>query len=55
MVTTNQVEQLRKFLDAFIWTDCSDEIYLKEDQKETYQDFVRQLHDDEFPTIGDTK
>ena len=49
MVTTNQVEQLRKFLDAFIWTDCSDEIYLKEDQKETYQDFVKELHDDEFP------
>ena len=47
--TTNQIEQLRKFLDAFIWTDCSDEIYLKEDQKEKYQDFVRELHDDEFP------
>ena len=49
MITTTNKEELRKFLDAFIWTDCSDEIYLKEDQKEKYQDFVRELHDDEFP------
>jgi len=49
ITTTNQKEQLRKFLDAFIWTDCSDEIYLKEDQKSTFQEFVRELHDDEFP------
>ena len=49
MITTTNKEELKKFLDAFIWTDCSDEIYLKEDQKEKYQDFVRELHDDEFP------
>ncbi len=48
MVTTNQVEQLRKFYDAFI-IEPSGHIELKEDQKETYQDFVRELHDDEFP------
>ena len=48
MVTTNQVEQLRKFYDAFI-IEPSGHIQLKEDQKETYQDFVRELHDDELP------
>ena len=48
MVTTNQVEQLRKFYDAFI-IEPSGHIELKEDQKETYQDFVRELHDDELP------
>jgi len=48
MVTTNQVEQLRKFYDAFI-IEPSGHIQLKEDQKETYQSFVRELHDDELP------
>ena len=48
MVTTNQIEQLRKFYDAFI-IEPSGHIQLKEDQKETYQDFVRELHDDELP------
>ena len=48
MVTTNQVEQLRKFYDAFI-IEPSGHIELKEDQKETYQSFVRKLHDDELP------
>ena len=48
MVTTNQVEQLRKFYDAFI-IEPSGHIELKEDQKESYQDFVRELHDDEMP------
>ena len=48
MVTTNQVEQLRKFYDAFI-IEPSGHIELKEDQKETYQSFVRALHDDELP------
>ena len=48
MVTTNQVEQLRKFYDAFI-IEPSGHIELKEDQKETYQSFVRELHDDELP------
>ena len=48
MVTTNQIEQLRKFYDAFI-IEPSGHIQLKEDQKETYQDFVRELHDYELP------
>ena len=48
MVTTNQVKQLRKFYDAFI-IEPSGHIELKEDQKETYQSFVRALHDDELP------
>ena len=48
MVTTNQVEQLRKFYDAFI-IEPSGHIELKEHHKETYQDFVRELHDDELP------
>ena len=48
MVTTNQVEQLRKFYDAFI-IEPSGHIELKEYQKETYQSFVRSLHDDELP------
>ena len=48
ITTTNQKEQLRKFYDAFNIEPCG-HISLKEDQKETYQDFVRELHDDESP------
>ena len=48
ITTTNQKEQLRKFYDAFNIEPCG-HISLKEDQKETYQDFVRELHNDEFP------
>jgi len=48
ITTTNQKEQLRKFYDAFNIEPCG-HISLKEDQKETYQDFVRELHDDELP------
>ena len=51
ITTTNQKEQLKKFLDAFTsesFNDCI-QYSLKEDQKETYQDFVRELHDDELP------
>ena len=48
ITTTNQKEQLRKFYDAFI-IEPSGHIQLKEDQKETYQDFVKELHDDELP------
>tara|TARA_Y100001938_G_scaffold32813_1_gene44913 strand:- start:25 stop:483 length:459 start_codon:yes stop_codon:yes gene_type:complete len=48
IATTNQKEQLRKFLDAFNNDPCG-HISLKEDQKETYQDFVRELHDGEMP------
>ena len=49
MITTkNRKEQLRKFYDAFNIEPCG-HISLKEDQKEKYQDFVRELHDDEFP------
>ncbi len=48
ITTTNQKEQLRKFYDAFI-IEPSGHIELKEDQKETYQDFVKELHDDELP------
>ena len=47
MVTT-QKEQLRKFYDAFI-IEPNGHIELKEDQKETYQSFVRALHDEELP------
>ena len=46
--TTNQKEQLRKFYDAFNIEPCG-HISLKEDQKEKYQDFVKELHDDEMP------
>ena len=48
ITTTNQKEQLKKFYDAFNIEPCG-HISLKEDQKETYQDFVRELHDDELP------
>ena len=48
ITTTNQKEQLRKFYDAFN-IEPSGHIQLKEDQKETYQSFVRALHDDELP------
>ena len=48
ITTTNQKEQLRKFLDAFTNDPCSN-VQLKEDQKEKYQEFVRELHDDEMP------
>jgi len=48
ITTTNQKEQLRKFYDAFNIEPCG-HISLKEDQKETYQDFVKELHDDELP------
>ena len=48
ITSTNQKEQLRKFYDAFI-IEPSGHIELKEDQKETYQSFVRALHDDELP------
>ena len=50
MVTT-QKEELKKFLDAFTsesFNDCI-QYSLKEDQKETYQSFVRALHDEEMP------
>ena len=48
ITTTNQKEQLRKFYDAFNIEPCG-HISLKEDQKEKYQEFVRELHDDEMP------
>ena len=48
ITTTNQKEQLRKFYDAFNIEPCG-HISLKEDQKEKYQDFVKELHDDEMP------
>ena len=48
ITTTNQKEQLKKFYDAFNIEPCG-HISLKEDQKETYQDFVRELHDGEMP------
>ena len=48
ITTTNQKEQLKKFYDAFNIEPCG-HISLKEDQKEKYQDFVRELHDDELP------
>ena len=48
ITTTNQKEQIRKFLDAFTNDPCSN-VQLKEDQKEKYQEFVRELHDDEMP------
>lgn len=48
ITTTNQKEQLRKFYDAFI-IEPSGHIQLKENQKKTYQDFVKELHDDELP------
>jgi hypothetical protein len=48
ITTTNQKEQLRKFYDAFNIEPCG-HISLKEDQKGTYQSFVRALHDDELP------
>jgi len=48
ITTTNQKEQLKKFYDAFNIEPCG-HISLKEDLKEKYQDFVRELHDDELP------
>tara|TARA_Y100000401_G_C8186309_1_gene156507 strand:+ start:74 stop:532 length:459 start_codon:yes stop_codon:yes gene_type:complete len=48
MITTTNKEELKKFLDAFTNDPCSN-VQLKEDQKEKYQDFVRELHDDEMP------
>ena len=48
MITTTNKEELRKFLDAFTNDPCSN-VQLKEDQKEKYQEFVRELHDDEMP------
>ena len=48
MITTTNKEELKKFLDAFTNDPCSN-VELKEDQKEKYQDFVRELHDDEMP------
>ena len=51
MITTTNKEELRKFLDAFTSESFNDYIQysLKEDQKEKYQEFVRELHDDEMP------
>ena len=48
MITTTNKEELKKFLDAFTNDPCSN-VQLKEDQKEKYQDFVEELHDDEMP------
>ena len=50
MVTT-QKEELKKFLDAFTCESFNDCIQysLKEDQKEKYQDFIYELHDEEMP------
>ena len=51
MITTTNKEELRKFLDAFTsesFNDCI-QYSLKEDQKEKYQDFIYELHDDEMP------
>jgi uncharacterized protein YpuA (DUF1002 family) len=48
MITTTNKEELKKFLDAFTNDPCSN-VQLKEDQKEKYQEFVRELHDDEMP------
>ena len=48
---TTQKEELKKFLDAFTsesFNDCI-QYSLKEDQKEKYQDFIYELHDDEMP------
>ena len=48
MITTTNKEELKKFLDAFTNDPCFN-VQLKEDQKEKYQEFVRELHDDEMP------
>ena len=48
MITTTNKEELRKFLNAFT-NDPFSNVQLKEDQKEKYQEFVRELHDDEMP------
>ena len=49
MITkTETKEELRKFLDAFTNDPCSN-VQLKEDQKETFQAFVKELHDGEMP------